>query len=143
MGRYRVYHGTGAKFGTFQCPAYFTDNMQTAEFFADRNASTGTPVVLTCDLSFRNPLIVDLDGQSWGGFFLTDERLQEKVVAYAACGDADELEYFREEGVTIPFLASYAESVGYDGLVAYNCMEEDGRCSMQAVAIKPDCIQIK
>lgn len=143
MESYRVYHGTGARFSTFQCPAYFTDSLETAEFFADRNASAGTPTVLTCELLFENPLVVDLSGQSWGGFFLSDGQLQKRVVEFAACGDEDEQEYFMEEGITVPFLASYAETLGYDGLVAYNCMEEDGRCSLQAVVFYPDCVLIK
>lgn len=138
----RMYHGTGTNFSMFQCPAYFTDDIRTADFFARQHKNIGTPTILFCEISFSNPLIVDLEGQSWGGFFLEDSRLQEAVTNYAAGGEEEELEYFRESGITIPFLAEFAETCGYDGLIAYNCTEEDGICSTQVVALYPDCVNI-
>ena len=136
----RVYHGTNEHFDTFECPAHFTDNIHTAEFFARRNS--GESIVMHCILDFKNPLIVDIDGQSWGGFFLQDEKLQDECVEYAACGDEEDLEYFKEQGITINFLASYAKTLGYDGLIAHDCYEEDGRYSTQYVAFRPEQITV-
>lgn len=135
-----AYHGTGAKFSEFQCPSYFTDNRDTAIFFA--NSHKGKAIVLTCSLTFQNPLIVDLEGQSWGGFFLEDCSLQEACALYSSFGDEDEEEYFKENGLTINFLAEYAELLGYDGLIAYNCCEQDGRTGTQYVALVPKTVEI-
>ena len=136
-----AYHGTGASFNEFRCFAYFTDNYNTAQFFAKRHAAKS--LVLTCALTLKNPLIVDLNGQSWGGFWLQDTQLQNDCVKYVAANDADEEEYFKEEGLTIGFLAEYAKFLGYDGLVAYNCYEEDDRTGTQYVVFKPNNIQIR
>ena len=137
-----IYHGTGTTFDSFLVPAYFTDDKNTALFFANQHERFGIPTLMTCDFSFKNPMFVDLEGQSWGGFFLGNEALQDAAVNYAAGGNAEELEYFKEEGLTIPFLASYAETSGYDGVIAYNCMEENGVCSTQVVALNPENIRI-
>lgn len=136
-----AYHGTGAEFTEFQCPCYFTNNRETAAFFA--NAHNGNARVLTCSLTFQNPLIVDLGGQSWGGFFLEDTNLQEACAMYSSFGDEEEEEYFRKNGLTINFLAEYAELLGYDGLVANNCYEEDGSTGTQYVALNSKNIVIE
>lgn len=141
MKIFTAYHGTGAKFNDFKCPAYFADNYDTAKFFAKQHKETA--LMLTCSLIFKNPLIVNLDGQSWGGFYLDDTKLQDDCIKYVAANDADEEEYFKEEGLTIGFLADYAEFLGYDGLIAHGCYEEDGRTGTQYVAFIPDSIQIE
>jgi len=134
------YHGTDEVFDTFECPAYFADNVATAEFFAKR--LRGEPRVLKCSIELVNPLPVDLGGQSWGGFFLDDEKLQNACVQYAAGNDAEELAYFTEEGLTINFLAEYAKYLGYDGLIATNAFEEDGSYGTQYVVFCPEKIKV-
>lgn len=136
-----AYHGTNKKFDNFECPAYFTDKPEIARFFAKRCREAS--LVYQCSLSLQNPLVVDLGGQSWGGFFLDDEKLQNACVKYAAAGDPEEEEYFAEEGLTVNFLASYAESLGYDGLVAYNCFEENSMTGTQYVVFNPENIVIE
>ena len=138
-GPHVVYHGTGEVFDRFECPAYFTDDKNTAKFFAERSCPA---IIKTCSLTFTKPLVVNLDGQSWGGFFLEDEKLQEACTKYAAGGVPEEEEYFKEEGLTVNFLAGYAETLGYDGVIAYGCMEENGIVGTQYVALKPDVIKI-
>ena len=135
------YHGTVETFDRFQCPAYFADNYQTAAFFAERKI--GNPTIMVCRLEFRDPYIVDLEGQSWGGFFLKDEKIWDACVEYLSAGDAEEEAYFRESGITINFLSDYAESLGYDGVIALNCYEEDESCSTQYVVFDPDNIVIR
>ena len=134
------YHGTDAVFESFNCPVYFADNYKTAEFFAKRLKDI--PRVLVCQIELKNPLIVNLDGQSWGGFFLDDTDLQEDCVKYVAGNDLQEEEYFKKEGLTINFLAEYAEHKGYDGLIAHNSYEEDGSLGTQYVVFNPENINL-
>lgn len=135
------YHGTVEKFDSFQCPAYFADNYRTAAFFAGRQI--GIPTILICRLEFRNPFIVDLEGQSWGGFSLKDEKMWDACVEHLSGGDSEEEAYFRESGITINFLGNYVESLGYDGLIAMNCYEEDESCGTQYVSFDPKNIVIE
>lgn len=137
----KVYHGTDKNFEQFICPAYFSETKRTAEFFAKR--SLEIPKVLECKLVLKNPLIVDIQGQSWGGFHLEDEKIEEACIKYAADGDLEEEQYFQEEGLSIGFLAGYAENHGYDGVIAYNCMEENGSSETQYVVFHPENITIK
>ena len=126
------------------CPAYFAESYEMAEFFA--RGRIGAPIVMECALTFQNPLVVDIGGQSWGGFVLDydkEERLFEAVVQHAAAGDPEEEAYFREEGITVNFLADYAKTQGYDGLVVYNCLEENGVEETQYGALYPKCIKIE
>lgn len=136
-----AYHGTDKKFEQFNCPAYFSGNRMTAEFFAKR--ADENSYIFQCRLNFEKPLVVDLNDQSWGGFFLHDEKLQMATTEYAADGDPEELECFKEEGLTVNFLAEYAKSEGYDGLVLYNCLEEDGCSGTQFVVFSPENITIE
>lgn len=99
-------------------------------------------MVYECSLTFKNPLIVDLDGQSWGGFHLQDASFEDDCIKYIADGDVEELKYFREEGLTIGFLADYASHLGYDGIIAYGCCEEDNSISTQYVCLYPKNIEI-
>ena len=136
-----AYHGTKSLFHKFACPAYFTDNYETAEFFTNRADDKYDARVLYCALELRNPFIVDLNGQSWGGFFLDDELLQNGCIKYIAAGDMEGEDYFKENGLTINFLAEYAEYLGYDGLVAYNCLEENDTCSTQTVVFDANSVK--
>ena len=98
--------------------------------------------MLECLITFNNPLIVDLDGQSWGGFWLDDTDMQKACIQYSAAGDSEEEEYFNENGLTIGYLAEYASSLGYDGVIAHGCCEEDWSVGTQYVVFDPDNIQI-
>ena len=135
-----AYHGTGVRFNEFECKAYFSEYRETAVFFAKR--CVGVPCVYSCFLVFNNPLIVYLGGQSWGGIFLSDDKIQEECIQYATCGDLEEVEYYKEEGITINILGEYAEEKGYDGVIAYDCYEEDGSRGIQYVVLSPKQIEI-
>lgn len=137
--RFTAYHGTGVLFRRFECPAYFTNIPDVAAFFARQGDE---PQVLECLITLNNPLIVDLGGQSWGGFWLDDTDIQNACIQYSAAGDIEEEEYFNENGLTIGFLAEYASLLGYDGVIAHECYEEDGSVSTQYVVFDPDNIQI-
>ena len=128
----RAYHGTTFLFENFNCPAYFTDDLVTAQFFA-KAFGNNIERIYDCELYMKNPLIVDLHGQSWGGFFLDDEELQQKCIKFAAAGNESELKYFKQEGLTAGFLADYAQDAGYDSLIMMNCKEENERVSTQIV----------
>lgn len=139
---YTAYHGTDKEsFEHFNCPAYFAGSIVIAEFFAKRAAENS--YIFQCQLDFKNPLIVDLDDQPWNSFFLKNEKLQEKITEYAANGDLEELDYFRAYGLTTGFLVEYAEHAGYDGLIMYNCRDEEGRSGTQYVAFKTEEIFIQ
>lgn len=137
---FHVYHGTDAKFTSFFCPAYFTDDLETAAFFA---SDEGNGKILHCQIRLTNPLVVDLDGQSWGSFFLQDQKLQKMCVKYAANEEKEEIAYFEASGLTIGFLADYAEHIGHDGIVAHNCLEENETISTQYVVFDPQNINIE
>lgn len=141
----KAFHGTRENFNTFECPAYFAETYEMAEFFA--RGKVGAPTVMECTLTFNKPLVVDIGGQSWGGFVLDydkeEEELFEAVVQYAAAEDPEEEAYFRGEGITVNFLADYAKTQGYDGLIVYNCLEENGTEETQYVALSPECIRIE
>lgn len=151
----RAYHGTTFLFEKFNCPAYFTDDFVTAQFFA-KAFGNDIERIYDCELYMKNPLIVDLHGQSWGGFFLDDEELQQKCIEFAAAGDESELEYFKQEGLTAGVLADYVQDAGfsacgfnpshsprYDSLIMMNCKEENDRTSTQIVMFYADDIIIK
>lgn len=135
------YHGTNVKFSEFKCPAYFAETFETADFFAKR-AGGDNGFVIQCNITFSNPLVVDLCGQSWGGFHLQDSSLERNCIKYISFGNMDEEAYFEREGLTIDFLAEYAESLGYDGVVAKGCLEEGGSIETQYVALSPSSISI-
>lgn len=136
----KVFHGTATIFEHFQCPAYFAETVETAEFFAQR--SLGKSVVMECTLIFENPLILDLEGQPWGGFHLHNQEMEKACIECAAEGNPNEKEYYQEEGLTIGFLAEYAEKQGYDGVIATNCMEENDSIETQYVVFHPENITI-
>lgn len=133
-----AYHGTDTIFEQFICPAYFAQSYQTASFFSNRGKNKG--FVVNCSIVFYNPLIVDLQSQSWGGFFLKDEELQEKCIKYISEGNLEEESYFREDGITLGYLADYAIYMGYDGIIAYNCTEENNVTETQYVVFTPQNI---
>lgn len=138
---YNAFHGTNCVFKEFECPAYFSESYDTAEFFAKR--TVGSSYVMECSLTFENPFEVSLSGQSWGGFVLPDEKMQKDCIKYCAAGDKEEEQYFLEEGITTGFLADYLETLGYDGIILHNCLEEDNSTATQLVALKKETVVIK
>lgn len=133
-----AYHGTGTLFDSFLCPAYFSAETDVAEFFATRNGVGG--FVYDCGFSLSEPLVVDIEGQSWGGFFL-EGLVWDLCIEYLA-GVGEDADYLKEEGLTVNFLADYAEYAGYDGLIVHGCMEENGTIGTQYVVFNPESIMI-
>lgn len=138
---YKAFHGTNCLFLEFECPAYFSESYNTAAFFAKR--TKGPSYVMECSLLFENPFEVSLSGQSWGGFVLPDEKMQQFCIKYCANGDTEEAQYFMEEGITTDLLAGYLGTLGYDGVILYNCLEEDNSVATQYIALKRGAVVIK
>jgi len=136
------YHGSSDDFEIFECPAYFMDTKKAAIVFAESHDDTAGKLY-KCAVKMNTPYKIDLNGQSWGGFFIEDSVLFETIIAYLAGDDEEELEYFNETGLTVNFLADYIESLGdYDSLICYNTKEADDSVSTQYVVFKPESITI-
>lgn len=112
---------------------YLTDMYAQAMNFACQSVN-GIGTICTINVQLERPYEIDLDGQSWGGFFL-ESADYAKAVEMAADGNEEELKYFREEGLTVNYFAEYISTIGYDGLICHNCMEENGDTAMQVVVV--------
>ena len=144
MAKIKLFHGSKEQFNKFDdTNTFFATESKYAEMFG--------PIVYSCIADFYNTLYVDANEQSWGGMFLEDELFWETVLNYCICasgGDCndpndEEYEYFHEFGITIDYLAEWAKTRGFDGLVVKNVYDDDINCAFdQVVALNMNCIEI-
>ena len=142
--RYSVYHGSNNVFERFaDGKAFFTEDLRTAEFFGK--------IIYRCEINLEHPLMIDANGQSWGGMFLEAEPYWKDLLRYAITNsggnpddeDDEETEYWNNSGITLDFIGDWAKENGYDGVIADDVYDDDaGGTNKQYIVFDADNIYI-
>ncbi len=127
------YHGTPEtcfEVSEIKKRAFFSKNIETASYFA-RNGGR----ILYARIEAEKVLEFDAEGESWGsGVWTGNDDIDTAIWNYIVkheCIDKDgnineeEMEYWKENGPTLDYIASWAEEQGYDLIIAHAVYDDD------------------
>ena len=146
-----VYHGTPREnFTAFRGSAFFTDDKETAKYFAkdNKNRDVCDGIIFECYINCKNPLIFDAEGKRYNylkaPYYVIDDFVAKNredlcyELDLSSCEEIDDYDYneleedlielynscfysyYEGTEITIEQLQSYAEDNGYDGLIVNN-----------------------
>lgn len=131
------YHGTSHEFAPedLRLKAFLTDNPELAARFGNK--------VMHLEVEAARPYEIDWEGCSWGGgFFTENDALFNEFIEYAvknAASDKDEEEeervYWQDNGMCTDMFADMLSDKGYDLLILYNVLEEEGYSETEYVVL--------